>query len=147
MLMSDSHYCRAVITSTSKILPSPIRVATHSKQGAHTVGVGLSIILSTRGLRWIEVENSMRRSRRDDSAGKEVGIKHKARWRESDVAHVPERGSSGATPCFSRLLRSAATTVEHILSPGPIRGNSPKITSETTKTHRNSPYLSKAHRN
>ncbi|GFO31440.1 hypothetical protein PoB_005794500 [Plakobranchus ocellatus] len=87
--------------------PPPIRVAPHGKQGAHTVGVGLSIILSTGGLRWNEVEDSMRRSGRDDSAAKEVGIEDKARWRESDVAHVPERGSSWVTPCFSRFLRHA----------------------------------------
>ncbi|GFO31033.1 hypothetical protein PoB_005753800 [Plakobranchus ocellatus] len=52
----------------------PIRIALHRKQGAHTVGVGLSITASTGGLRWIEVEDSMRRSGRDNSAGKEVGI-------------------------------------------------------------------------
>ncbi|GFN87444.1 hypothetical protein PoB_001395000 [Plakobranchus ocellatus] len=86
-------------------IPSPILVAPHGKQGPHTVGVGLSIVPCTRGLRWIEVEDSMRRSGRDNSAGKEVGIEDKARWRESDVAHVPERGSSLATPCFSCLLR------------------------------------------
>ncbi|GFN94350.1 hypothetical protein PoB_002085600 [Plakobranchus ocellatus] len=74
MLMSDRHYCRAITTSTFRIHPSP-----HGKQGAHTVGVGLSIIPSTGGLRWIEVEDSRRRSRRDDSAGKEVVIEDKAR--------------------------------------------------------------------
>ncbi|GFO29331.1 hypothetical protein PoB_005583600 [Plakobranchus ocellatus] len=52
--------------------PSPIRVTPHGKQGAYTVGMGLSIIPSTGGLRWIEVEDSVRRSGRDDSAGKEV---------------------------------------------------------------------------
>ncbi|GFO25210.1 hypothetical protein PoB_005171500 [Plakobranchus ocellatus] len=107
MLMSDSYYCRAITTSTSRIIPSPIRVAPHGKQGAHTVGVGLSIIPSTGGLRWIEVVDSRRRSKRDDGAGKEVRIEDKARWRERDVVHVPERGSSWATPCFSRLLRHA----------------------------------------
>ncbi|GFO02342.1 hypothetical protein PoB_002884700 [Plakobranchus ocellatus] len=71
------------------------------------MGVGLSIIPSTGGQRWIEVEDSVRRSGRDDSAGKEVRIEGRARWRERDVAHVPERGSSSATPCFSRLLRHA----------------------------------------
>ncbi|GFO27936.1 hypothetical protein PoB_005444100 [Plakobranchus ocellatus] len=45
-----------------------IRVAPYGKQGAHNLGVGLSIILSTGGLRWIELEDSMRRSGRDDSA-------------------------------------------------------------------------------
>ncbi|GFO22157.1 hypothetical protein PoB_004866200 [Plakobranchus ocellatus] len=87
--------------------PPPIRVAPHGKQGAHTVtvGVGLSNIPSTGGLRWIEVEDSVRRSGRDDSAGKEVRIEDRARWRERDVAHVPERGSSWATPCFSAVGR------------------------------------------
>ncbi|GFN92449.1 hypothetical protein PoB_001895500 [Plakobranchus ocellatus] len=69
--------------------------------------MGLSIIPSTGGLRWIQVVDSTRRSRREDSAGKEVGIEDKARWRESDVAHGPERGNSWATPCFNRLLRHA----------------------------------------
>ncbi|GFO50068.1 hypothetical protein PoB_007657300 [Plakobranchus ocellatus] len=85
----------------------PIRVAPHGKQGAHTVRVGLSIIPSTGGLRWVEVEDSMRRSGRDDSTGKEETIEDKARWREGDVAHIPERDSSWATPSFSRLLRHA----------------------------------------
>ncbi|GFO31439.1 hypothetical protein PoB_005794400 [Plakobranchus ocellatus] len=60
----------------------------------------------------------MRRSGRGDSAAKEVGIEDKARWRESDVAHVPERGSSWATPCFSRFLRHAQYG-ESILSQTP----------------------------
>ncbi|GFO07072.1 LOW QUALITY PROTEIN: hypothetical protein PoB_003357700 [Plakobranchus ocellatus] len=83
--------------------PPPIRVAPHSKQDAYTVGVGLSIIPSTGG-RWIEVEDSMRRSGRDDSKGKAVRIEDKARWRERDVT---VRGSLWATPCFSCLLRHA----------------------------------------
>ncbi|GFO04052.1 hypothetical protein PoB_003055700 [Plakobranchus ocellatus] len=87
--------------------PPPIQVAPRGKQGAHTVGVGLSIIPSTGGLLWIEVEDSMRRSGRDDSTGKQVRIEDKARWRERDVAHVPERDRSRARPCFSRLLRHA----------------------------------------
>ncbi|GFN74858.1 hypothetical protein PoB_000136400 [Plakobranchus ocellatus] len=44
MLMSDRHYCQAITTSTFRIHPSP-----HGKQGAYTVGVGLSIIPSTEG--------------------------------------------------------------------------------------------------
>ncbi|GFO39356.1 hypothetical protein PoB_006586100 [Plakobranchus ocellatus] len=43
--------------------------------------------------------------RQDDSTGKEARREDKARWRESDVAHVLTRGSSWATTCFSRLLR------------------------------------------
>ncbi|GFO13722.1 hypothetical protein PoB_004022700 [Plakobranchus ocellatus] len=81
-------------TSGCGIHPSPHTGRT-SRQ---TVGVGLSIIPNTGGLRWIELEDSMRRSGRDYSAGKEVRIEDKARWRERDVAHVPERGSSWATP-------------------------------------------------
>ncbi|GFO46806.1 hypothetical protein PoB_007331100 [Plakobranchus ocellatus] len=42
--------------------PPPIRVAPNGKQGAHTVWVALSIIPSTGGLWWIEIEDSMRRS-------------------------------------------------------------------------------------
>ncbi|GFN89069.1 hypothetical protein PoB_001557500 [Plakobranchus ocellatus] len=41
------------------------------------------------------------------NVGKEAGREDKARWRESDVAHVPTRGSSWATTCISRLLRHA----------------------------------------
>ncbi|GFO41826.1 hypothetical protein PoB_006833100 [Plakobranchus ocellatus] len=107
MLVNDSHYCRAVPPQPPGSTPPPIRVAPHGKQGAHTVGVGLSIIPSTRGLRWIEVEDSMRRNGRNDSAGKEVRIEDKLRSRERDIAHVPENGSSWATSCFSRLLRHA----------------------------------------
>ncbi|GFN90353.1 hypothetical protein PoB_001685900 [Plakobranchus ocellatus] len=87
--MRDSHYCQTVTTSTSMIHPSPIRFSPHGKQDAHIAGVGFSIIPSTEGLRWIEVEDSMRRSGLEDSAGKEVRIEDKARWRERDVAHVP----------------------------------------------------------
>ncbi|GFN81307.1 hypothetical protein PoB_000781300 [Plakobranchus ocellatus] len=101
MLMSNRHYCRAVTTSTPRIHPSPIWVAPYGKQGAHTVG--LSIISGTSGLRWIEVVDSRRRSKQDNSTGKEVRREDKARWRESYVAHIPERASSWATPCFSRL--------------------------------------------
>ncbi|GFO00713.1 hypothetical protein PoB_002721800 [Plakobranchus ocellatus] len=53
-LMSDSHCCRAVTTSTSRIHIF-IQVTPHSKQSAHTVEVVLSIIYSTRGQRWIKV--------------------------------------------------------------------------------------------
>ncbi|GFN93764.1 hypothetical protein PoB_002027000 [Plakobranchus ocellatus] len=47
MLVSDSHYCRAVITSNLRFHLSPIQIAPHGKQGANTVGMGLSIISST----------------------------------------------------------------------------------------------------
>ncbi|GFO40539.1 hypothetical protein PoB_006704400 [Plakobranchus ocellatus] len=60
--------------------------------GAHTVGVGLSIIPSTGGLRWIEVEDSMRRSGRGDSAGKEVRIEDKSQA-EKEMSPCPERGA------------------------------------------------------
>ncbi|GFO18823.1 hypothetical protein PoB_004532800 [Plakobranchus ocellatus] len=60
------------------------------------------LILTTRTVQWVnsipdstweekEVEDS-RRSRRDDSAGKEVGIKDKAKWRKR-CHHVLTRGS------------------------------------------------------
>ncbi|GFO13707.1 hypothetical protein PoB_004021200 [Plakobranchus ocellatus] len=62
------------------ILPAGSSLAPHDKQGTHTVGVGLSIISSTKELQWIEVGDSKRRSERDNSAGKEVGIEDKARW-------------------------------------------------------------------
>ncbi|GFN87514.1 hypothetical protein PoB_001402000 [Plakobranchus ocellatus] len=112
MLMSDSHYCRAVTTSTSRIHPSP-----HSGRTSRQTRRPHSIIPSTGGLRWVEVQDSMRRSGWDDSAGKEVRIENRARWRERDVAHVPERDSSWTTPCFSRLLRHA----QYGSTPHPIR--------------------------
>ncbi|GFN92592.1 hypothetical protein PoB_001909800 [Plakobranchus ocellatus] len=55
------------------------------------------VALTTRTVRWVnsipdstweekEVEDSRRRSGRGDSAGKEVGIEDKARWRKRSVA-------------------------------------------------------------
>ncbi|GFN91500.1 hypothetical protein PoB_001800600 [Plakobranchus ocellatus] len=85
MLMRDSHYCRAITTSTSRIHHSTHTGRTSRQTRRPHCGGGPSIILSTGGLRWIEGEDSMRRSGRDDSAGKEVGRQDKARWRESDV--------------------------------------------------------------
>ncbi|GFO12197.1 hypothetical protein PoB_003870200 [Plakobranchus ocellatus] len=73
------------------------------KQGALTV-VGLSIVSSTGGQRAIEVRDSRRRSRQDDIAGKEVKSEDKARWIESDVAHVLARGVIVDNP-FSQLLQ------------------------------------------
>ncbi|GFO47898.1 hypothetical protein PoB_007440300 [Plakobranchus ocellatus] len=46
MLVSDSHYCLAVTTSTPGIHPSPIRVAPHGKQGARTVGWASQLFLA-----------------------------------------------------------------------------------------------------
>ncbi|GFO31664.1 hypothetical protein PoB_005816900 [Plakobranchus ocellatus] len=100
MLMSDSHYCRADTTSASRIHPSPHTGRT-SRQTRHPQCGGGPLNYSQHR------RNSMRRNGRDDSAGKEVRIEDKARWRERDVAHLPKRGSSWATPCFSRLLRHA----------------------------------------
>ncbi|GFO10691.1 hypothetical protein PoB_003719600 [Plakobranchus ocellatus] len=88
MMMSDRHYCRAVTTSISRIQPSPIRVAPHGQQGAHTMGVSLSIISSPGELRWIEVGDSKKRSRRTITQERKWGEKTK-----QDVAHVPEKGS------------------------------------------------------
>ncbi|GFN97256.1 hypothetical protein PoB_002376200 [Plakobranchus ocellatus] len=138
MLMSDSHYCRAVTTSTSKILPFPHTVAPHGKQGAHTVGVGLSIILSTGGLRWIEVgnnstweekevEDSRRRSRRDDSAGKEVGIEDNSQV-EKEMSPCPdERQSIGDNLPWSPLTTRGNHGGAHSF-PGPHTG-------KLTETH------------
>ncbi|GFO32067.1 hypothetical protein PoB_005857200 [Plakobranchus ocellatus] len=78
MLMSVSHYCRAVTTSTPKIHPSPHTGRTSRQTRRPHCGVGLSIIPSTEGLRWIEIVDSRRRSRRDVSAGKEVEIEDKS---------------------------------------------------------------------
>ncbi|GFN94994.1 hypothetical protein PoB_002150000 [Plakobranchus ocellatus] len=77
LLMSDSYYCRTVTIPTPGSTPPPIRVAPLGKQGAHTVGMGVSIISCTVGLHRIEVGHSGRRSRQDDSTGKEVGREDK----------------------------------------------------------------------
>ncbi|GFO00802.1 hypothetical protein PoB_002730700 [Plakobranchus ocellatus] len=102
MMVSDSHYCRAVTTSISRIHPSPHTGRTSRQTRCPHCGGG-----PLNYSQHLEVEDSKRRSGRDDSAGKEEGREDKAMWRERDVAHVPKRGSSWATPCFSRLLRHA----------------------------------------
>ncbi|GFN93838.1 hypothetical protein PoB_002034400 [Plakobranchus ocellatus] len=56
--------------------------------------LGFSIISITGELEWIEVGDSRRRSRQDDSEGRKMGIEDKARWRKGDVAYVPTRGNS-----------------------------------------------------
>ncbi|GFO34110.1 hypothetical protein PoB_006061500 [Plakobranchus ocellatus] len=143
MLISDSHYCRAVTTSTSRIHPSPIRVAPHGKQGAHTVGVGLSIIPSTGGLRWIsplttrtvrwvysipdstweekEVEDSRRRSRRDDGTGKEVGIEDKSQV-EKEMSPCPDERQSIDNNLPWSPLTTRGNHGGAYSSPGPTRG-------------------------
>ncbi|GFO00789.1 hypothetical protein PoB_002729400 [Plakobranchus ocellatus] len=82
MLMSDSHYCRAVTTSTSGIHPSPHTGRT-SRQTRRP---------HCRDSTWEEkeVEDSRRRSRQDDSAGKQVGIEDKSQV-EKEMSPCPER--------------------------------------------------------
>ncbi|GFN92305.1 hypothetical protein PoB_001881100 [Plakobranchus ocellatus] len=82
MLMSDSHYCRAVTTSTYRIHPSPHTGRT-SRQTRRP---------HCRDSTWEEkeVEDSRRRSRRDDSAGKQVGIEDKSQV-EKEISPCPER--------------------------------------------------------
>ncbi|GFO24191.1 hypothetical protein PoB_005069600 [Plakobranchus ocellatus] len=80
--MGDSHYCRAVTTSTSRIHPSPHTGRTSRQtRRPHCVD-------ST----WEEkeVEDSRGRSRRDDSAGKEVGIEDKSQV-EKEMSPCPEQ--------------------------------------------------------
>ncbi|GFN93815.1 hypothetical protein PoB_002032100 [Plakobranchus ocellatus] len=89
MLMSDSHYCRAVTTSTSRTHPSPHTGRTSRQTRCpHSVRWVDSIPDST----WEEkeVEDSTRRSRRDNSAGKEVGIEDKSQV-EKEMPPCPER--------------------------------------------------------
>ncbi|GFN91178.1 hypothetical protein PoB_001768400 [Plakobranchus ocellatus] len=109
MLMSDSHYCRAVTTSTSRIHPSPHTGRTSRQTRRPHCGGGplnysqhrrATSPLTTRTVRWVdsipdstweekEVEDS-RRSRRDDSAGKLVGIEDKSQV-EKEMSPCPER--------------------------------------------------------
>ncbi|GFO47380.1 hypothetical protein PoB_007388500 [Plakobranchus ocellatus] len=105
--MSDGHHCRA--SPPQPPGSNPPRVAPHGKQGAHVVGLGLSIMSSNRGLQWIELGDCRRRSRQDNCAGKEVGREDKSMSRETDVSYVPTKGSSWATSCFSRFLHSHST--------------------------------------
>ncbi|GFO13742.1 hypothetical protein PoB_004024700 [Plakobranchus ocellatus] len=95
-LANNSHYCRAVTTSIV-IYPSP---HTHSKQGAHTVWVGLTIISSIRGLRWIEVGDSRRRSRQDHSAKKGQFIGDNLPW-----SPLTTHGKGDGAHSFPWLLR------------------------------------------
>ncbi|GFO29679.1 hypothetical protein PoB_005618400 [Plakobranchus ocellatus] len=69
MLMSDSHYCRAVITSTSRIHPSPHTDSTWEEK---------------------EGDDNRRRGRREDSAGEEVGIEDKSQV-EKESPPCPKR--------------------------------------------------------
>ncbi|GFO43704.1 hypothetical protein PoB_007020900 [Plakobranchus ocellatus] len=82
MLMSDSHYCRAVTTSTSRIHPFPHTDRTSRQTRRPHCGDST----------WEEkeVEDSRRRGRRDDSAGKEVGIEDKSQV-EKEMSPCPER--------------------------------------------------------
>ncbi|GFN96530.1 hypothetical protein PoB_002303600 [Plakobranchus ocellatus] len=101
MLMTDtdSHYCRAITTLTCRIHPSPHRGRTSWQTRRPHCGGGLSTISSTGGLRWIEVVDSRRRSRQDDSAGKEVGGEDKDKM----MSPMYQREA----PSFNRLLRHA----------------------------------------
>ncbi|GFO13175.1 hypothetical protein PoB_003968000 [Plakobranchus ocellatus] len=80
--MGDSHYCRAVTTSTSRTHPS-LHTGRTSRQ-TRRPHCGDST--------WEEkeIEDSKRRSRRDDSAEKDVGIKDKSQV-EKEMPPCPER--------------------------------------------------------
>ncbi|GFO05144.1 hypothetical protein PoB_003164900 [Plakobranchus ocellatus] len=142
MLMSDSHYCRAVTTSTSRIHPSPHTGRTSRQTRRPHCGGGplnysqhrrATSPLTTRTVRWVdstsdstweekEVEDSRRRSRRDDSARKEVGIEdQKAKWRKRCHLVLNERQSIGDnlpwSPPTTRGSHGGANS-----SPGPTRG-------------------------
>ncbi|GFN98584.1 hypothetical protein PoB_002509000 [Plakobranchus ocellatus] len=82
MLMGDSHYCRAVTTSSSRIYPSPHTGCTSRQTRRPHCGEST--------LEEKEVEDSRRRGRRDDSAGKEVGIEDKSQV-EKEMPPCPER--------------------------------------------------------
>ncbi|GFN87447.1 hypothetical protein PoB_001395300 [Plakobranchus ocellatus] len=88
MLMSDSHYCRAVTTSTSRIHPSPHTGRTSRQTRRPHCGGGPLNYSQHRRATWVnsipdsiweekEVEDIRRRSRREDSGGKEVGLEDK----------------------------------------------------------------------
>ncbi|GFN74896.1 hypothetical protein PoB_000140200 [Plakobranchus ocellatus] len=114
MLMSDSHYCRAVTTSTSRIHPFPHTGRTSRQTRRPHCGDST----------WEEkeVEDSRRTSRRNDSAGKEVGIEDKSQV-EKEMSPCPdERKSIGDNLPWSPLT----TRGNHggaYSSPGPTRGS------------------------
>ncbi|GFO26997.1 hypothetical protein PoB_005350200 [Plakobranchus ocellatus] len=82
MLVSDSRYCRAVTTSTCRIHNSPHTGRT-SRQTRRPH-------CADSTWKEKEVEDSRRRSRWDDSAGKEVGIEDKSQV-EKEMLPCPER--------------------------------------------------------
>ncbi|GFO04506.1 hypothetical protein PoB_003101100 [Plakobranchus ocellatus] len=107
MLMSDSHYCRTVTTSTSQDPPLPPYGSHLTANKAPTLWGWASQLfpaplpLTTCTVRWVdsipdstweekEVEDSRRRSRRDNSAGKEVGIEDKSQV-EKEMSPCPEQ--------------------------------------------------------
>ncbi|GFO08910.1 hypothetical protein PoB_003541500 [Plakobranchus ocellatus] len=146
MLMSDSHYCRAVTTSTSRIHPSPHTGRTSRQTRRPHCGGGplnysqhrrATSSLTTRTVRWVdsipdstweekEVEESRRRSRREDSAGKEVGVEDKSQV-EKEMSPCPdERQSIGDNLPWSPLT----TRGNHggaYSSPGPTRGTDAEV--------------------
>ncbi|GFO18509.1 hypothetical protein PoB_004501400 [Plakobranchus ocellatus] len=157
MLMSDSHRCWAVTTTTSRIQPFPHTGRTSrqtrrphyrgrslnyfqhakaaversrehqdekraqrrakkglekkTKQGGEEVMLSIPYDLHSLVSRFypkLHLEDSRSRSRRDDRARKEKGIKDKARWTVSHVACVLRRGISSMTAYLDRLLRPLA---------------------------------------
>ncbi|GFO36063.1 hypothetical protein PoB_006256800 [Plakobranchus ocellatus] len=92
MSMSDSHYCRAVITSTSRI--HPFSHTGRTSRPTRLWGWASQLFPAPEGYdsTWEEkeVEDSRRRSRRDNSAGKEVGIEDKSQV-EKEMPPCSER--------------------------------------------------------
>ncbi|GFO33787.1 hypothetical protein PoB_006029200 [Plakobranchus ocellatus] len=130
MLMSDSHYCRAVTTSTSRIHPSPHTGRTSRQTRRPHCGGGplnnsqhrrATSPLTTRTVRWVdsipdstweekEVEDSRRRSIRNDSAGKEVVIEDKSQV-EKEMPPCPEREAVHRQPRWSQFFPGPHTGV------------------------------------
>ncbi|GFN87430.1 hypothetical protein PoB_001393600 [Plakobranchus ocellatus] len=129
MLVSDSPYCRAVTISSSRIHPSPHTGRTSGKQGAHTVGSPLT----TSTVLWVhsipdstweekEVEDGRRRSGRDESAGKEVGIEDKSQV-EKEMSPCPEREAvHRRQPALIASYDPRQPRWSTFFPPGPTRG-------------------------
>ncbi|GFO13702.1 hypothetical protein PoB_004020700 [Plakobranchus ocellatus] len=115
MLMSDSHYCRAVTTSTSRIHPYPQTGRTSRQTRRPHCGDS-----TWEGK---EVEDSRRRSRRDDSAGKEMGIEDKSQV-EREMPPCREREAfHRRQPALVASYDPEATMVEPILPRVPYRSH------------------------
>ncbi|GFO02028.1 hypothetical protein PoB_002853300 [Plakobranchus ocellatus] len=123
MFMRDSHYCRTVTTSTSRIYPSPHagRISRQPRR-PHCGGASLNYFQHLRATvdsTWEEneVEDSRRPSRRYDSAGKEVGIEDKEREKEMSPCTDERQFIGDNLPCSPLTTRCSHGGVHAF--PGP----------------------------